>query len=422
MQKPKKGEFVPYETLSPGWEAVYTGETSLEPISEPGVPVARATDEQGNVLQRWSVWTWLPEEGRWDGEIKLINVMQARLGALDDETRKIRAHIGSLVPCDSGFPVTVDEVLSAIGRGKLETPAFHNGCWCCALWGGETRGSQPGQNQSMAVIGEVLSRYLAGEPSETLAVEFPHAAGFIRRTFEWLGPRCAFSELQRLMLEKMLLQFDFYTLRNPDRQAVQREATDEGGGRGAELRAQFATLAGLPANWKEVTDAEKKALRELWWRLDGNIYGDLCDCHHSSFRWIESWIYGIGSLTVQPIPTRKAGTERTRLGQALFGCVLALDKWLLGVPMQFLLLDLGHVDLGFDPKNEMLRVYAYLGEDRTPVKEWLAACLWYTLMYNRMGRNPAGLIRHPELIERAKQAGISVREWMDARLSEGAAH
>jgi len=27
--------------------------------------------------------------------------------------------------------------------------------------------------------------------------------------------------------------------------------------------------------------------------------------------------------------------------------------------MQFLLLDLGHLDLGFDPKSEIVRVYAY---------------------------------------------------------------
>jgi hypothetical protein len=86
--------------------------------------------------------------------------------------------------------------------------------------------------------------------------------------------------------------------------------------------------------------------------------------------------------------------ERERLGRLLFGYVLGLDQWLKGTPMQFLLLDLGHVDLGFDPKNEILRVYAYLGEERTALKEWLAACLWY-LMY-------ASLVRwdiHKDLIE-----------------------
>jgi hypothetical protein len=90
--------------------------------------------------------------------------------------------------------------------------------------------------------------------------------------------------------------------------------------------------------------------------------------------------------------------------------------------MQFVLLDLGHIDLGFDPKNEVLRVYAYLGE-KTPVKEWLAACLWYNLMYNDLYNKPsswnAGLIRHKNLLEVAEQAGISVREWMDSVLKKG---
>ena len=97
-----------------------------------------------------------------------------------------------------------------------------------------------------------------------------------------------------------------------------------------------------------------------------------------------------------------------------------MDKWLVGVPMQFLLLDLGHIDIGFEVKNEILRVYAYLGEKRTPVKEWLAACLWHNLMYSYMdANNPAGLVHHKELLERAEQVGISLREWMDSVLRTG---
>ena len=83
--------------------------------------------------------------------------------------------------------------------------------------------------------------------------------------------------------------------------------------------------------------------------------------------------------------------------------------------MQWLLLDLGHIDVGFDPKNEILRVYAYLG-DKTPVKEWLAACLWYTLVLER----PASLYdwghRHRELVKTAQTKGINVREWMNSQL------
>ena len=90
--------------------------------------------------------------------------------------------------------------------------------------------------------------------------------------------------------------------------------------------------------------------------------------------------------------------------------------------MQFLLLDLGHIDLGFNPKNDIIRVYAHLGEEHTPVKQWLAACLWYNLYHNPMGglkplvgHDSSG---HPEILARAKQGGISARNWMDSQLKK----
>jgi hypothetical protein len=96
----------------------------------------------------------------------------------------------------------------------------------------------------------------------------------------------------------------------------------------------------------------------------------------------------------------------------LFGYALGLDRWLMRVPLQFLLLDLGHIDLGFDPRNNILRVYACLGEEVTDVKEWLAACLWYNLVHNEQG----GLVHHTDLIQRCKDKGVTVREWADSVL------
>ena len=98
----------------------------------------------------------------------------------------------------------------------------------------------------------------------------------------------------------------------------------------------------------------------------------------------------------------------------MFGYLLGLDKWLFDVPEQFLLLDLGHIDLGFDPKNEIVRVYAYLGSEHTPVKTWLASYLWTNLMYNNGGllwRN-----RYRALLDQAEAEGVLVREWMDKQL------
>jgi hypothetical protein len=95
--------------------------------------------------------------------------MQAKLGPLDDDTRQIRAHIGSLVPCDSGLPVAVDELLSAIGRGKLSEPSFHNGCWCGGMWW-EQQTTQPLQAERLlGLLLGILRTFVQKYPSTDAA-------------------------------------------------------------------------------------------------------------------------------------------------------------------------------------------------------------------------------------------------------------
>lgn len=424
---------VPYGMISPGFEAVFTGERSSTPLKQDDWPISRFTNDEGNVIERWSVWTWTPvgAEESWSDEIRQINRMQAALGPLDDETRWIRAHIGSLVLCDPGIPVTIDELLIAIGRGRLEDRPFRNGCWCCSMWGG-SRSTQPRHLETMRIVHDVLSGYLAGKPEECFVRKYPHGEGFIRRTFDWLGRAAELTQIQKLLMERMLLPFDFFTkASHADRHSVWSEGAEEAceatmkncyeaGGRGSEIDTEIAALAGLPeismkypehAREAAIDDPERIELYILCCALAHGLH-TLADCHHSTFRWIENWIYAIGTGK-WGIPTRTIGTERKRLGRLLFGYCLGLDKWLLGKGMQFPLLDLGHVDLGFDPKNEILRVYAYLGNDRTPLKEWLAACLWYNLMG---GGNPRSVVIQERLLERAKSAGVSLREWTDSEL------
>ncbi len=388
----------------PGWEGIYTGETRERPDD--------STDAKGNVIQRWSLWAFA-DEGRdwadWDEEIVCINKMQEGLGALDDATRQIRAHIGSLVPCDCGFPTTVDELLLAIGRGKLHVPSFHNGCWYCGMWWA-VRSPEPGHVEVMRTIQQALRGYLEGTPRDEALAAFPHATGFIERTYQWLGASVELTEVQRLMLERLLLPFGLWVTKPfweadcpADSDPLVRRTLDaiEGErGRGAEIDAQLKGLGCQPSQ----AVPHKHSV---------------CDCHHNTFRYLERWIHRIG-VGAPDIPTRSQGTERLRIGRLLFGYSLAIDKWLLRVPMQFLLLDLGHLGLGFDPKNEVLRTYAYLGEDRTPQKEWLAASLWHSLTYNHIFMDPDYRIAlgraHQELIQHAASLGVCLREWMDSWL------
>jgi hypothetical protein len=416
--KNKKG-LVPYDMVSPGFEAMYTGEKDSGSTETNEWPLNRIVDEKGNVIEKWSTWTWTDQEKKWNNEIKYINSMQEKLGHLDDKIRQIRAHIGSLVICEPGIPVTIDELLNAIGLGQLPSPSFHNGCWCASMWW-ETRGTQIGPG--MEIIENVLTGYLAGKSAEDAIKKFSYAEGFIRRTYEWLGPIEKLTPVQKLMLERMLLPFEFFSGRNEDYAAVNKNCFEEGG-RGPQIDKEIASKTGLPPiymdylpmykkNIDKITDPKKKELYKICCHIAHGIHG-LSDCHHNAYRYIEAWIHGIGRGTFD-IPTRNKGSERKRLGQLLFGYALGLDKWLLGRPMKFLLLDLGHIDLGFDPRNEILRVYAYLGEEKNPIKQWLAACLYYNLVYNSNG----GLHRYTDLLERASGKGMAVyvSEWMDSVL------
>ncbi|HUU16482.1 MAG TPA: hypothetical protein VMW72_04985 [Sedimentisphaerales bacterium] len=437
--KKKKERLVPYNTVSPGFEAIYTGRKASSEGERVEMITTVTTDEAGNEIRKWPVvsWTFPGEEKNWDEEIKYINGMQSKLGALGDSTRRIRAHIASLVPCDSGFPVTVDELLDAIGKGKLDEPSFRNGCWCSGMWWRQ-KTTQPFHMESMKTINTILKGYLAGRLKEDFIREFPVAAGFISRTYAWLGSATELTEVQKLMMKRMLLIIEYFSKTSDtvpysqfddisklqEGERLVKELFEEGG-QGANFDMEISKKAALPRiypQWKpeyqenleSLEDSRKKELYKTCCAIASGVH-TLSDCHHNTFRYIESWIHGIGTGRLN-IPTRRDGTEKERLGRLLFGYVLGLDKWLLGLPMQFLLLDLGHIDLGFDPKNEILRVYAYLGEERTPVKEWLAACLWHNLTYCPIAGNPGGLVRHKNLLERAAKAGISLREWMDSAL------
>ncbi|MHC4285736.1 MAG: hypothetical protein ACYSWZ_22590, partial [Planctomycetota bacterium] len=384
------------------------------------------------------------KEDEWDDTVKHLHKMQSKLGPLTDSIRLLRCHITGLIPCDSGLPTTVDELLFAIARGKLERSSFKNGCMCSGMGCEKLKTSQPQQIESVRTIHAVLNAYLAGEPGQNVVKAHREAAGFINRSYEWLGAVSDLSKVQRKMLDRMLLTFDFfiklnYTGTDPqsslegsalqDMEALGKDVFYDENGRGPRLDTEISELAGLPkinpwdpASYREVPDAlkdeQKQELYKTCCHIASGIY-TASDCHHNTFRFIESWIHGIATGRLG-IPTRKAQSERQRLGHMLFGYALGLDRWLERIPLQFLLLDLGHIDLGFDPRNNILRIYACLGEERTPVKEWLATCLWYSLVHNQHG----GLIgswtsSHTDLIQRCKDKGVDVDEWMNSALRNG---
>ena len=438
----QKDELVPYEQLAPAFEAVFTGETSSSPVQENEMISTLASDSEGKLFRQWSTIPWIfPDkedgwqDGAWDDTAKQLHDMQGKLGPLTDSIRVLRCHISSLIPCDSGLPVTIDEILFAIARGELERTSFMNGCVCMGI-GCQLKTSQPRQAESARTISTVLNAYLAGESKADVIKAHPEATGFINRSYEWLGKVSELSKVQRKMLDRMLLALEFFAkystvtvdtlaaMEESEQQAMQAMMDDwsyDKGGRGASLDAEIAAEAGLPKiypqwtpeyqpTFDQVDEPRKKELYEVCCAIAAGVQ-TLSDCHHSTFRYIEGWIHGIGSGRLS-IPTRKAQAERQRLGHMLFGYALGLDRWLMRVPLQFLLLDLGHLDLDFDPKNEILRVYACLGEELTDLKQWLAACLWYNLVHNQQG---GLMVSHTDLVQQCEARGVDVCQWRRAR-------
>jgi len=418
----QKNSFVPYAQVPIGFEAVYTGEVAGVSLPREGWPVSRYTDTEGRVIFQWSVWAWKTDPADWDADIHFINAMQSALAPLDNAARQVRAHIGSLVLCDAGIPVTVDDLLAAIGRGGFLESPFNAGCWPAPL-GWDIRGTQQGQPEAFIQIEQILRGYLAGQTREQLAQLFPGSAGFISRVFTWLPPLSQLSAVQQLLFERLLLPFDFFTWRSRDDAILVEDYYGENG-RGAVLDRKIAAVAGLPpifANYKpeyhatlqSITDPSQQTLYRICGMLAHGLH-TLSDCHHSTFRWVEQWVHDVATLGIG-IPERISGTERTRLGQLLFGYTLGLDRWLAGESLQFLLLDLSYIDLGCDLKNELLRVYTYLGSEHSPVKRWLAACLWKNLSGTANPRrldDPRSPAIQETLNQTAAARSICTRTWL----------
>jgi len=415
-----KDELVPSELLEPGFEGRYTGGTDITKYKSDDFRTY-SEDADGNVYMKYSAWGFAhATPDKWNDEIRYINSLQAKLGRLDYKARRVRQYIASLQCCDNGIPVTIDQALNAIGNGELSAHPFHAGCWL----GVPGRTTQPHGIEALRLIEEVVRGFLAGRAKQEFLAAYPYAQGFVEHAYQWLGDPAKLTEVQMLMLERMLLPFEFFTKRNKDDAAVSRNCF-ESGGQGERLDAEISRLAGLPKihpSYRDefdqalagIEDPQKKELYTICGYIAHSVCG-LSDCHHSSFRYIEKYVHGIGTLTWE-IPDRVKSQEGVRLGQTLFGYAFGLDRWLRRMPHQFLLLDLGYVDLGFNPANEVKRVYAYLGEGRTPVQEWLAACLWYKVTLEP----PASLYkwgwRHKALLAKAAEKGITVRTWMDSAL------
>lgn len=419
MKDKKNSQMIPYNQLSPGWEGHYINNNDESEFNS--TPYFKYdVDADGNPFMKYSLWgfEYLTEES-WTKDILYINSMQSKLGELDKSTRRIRQHISSLLCCDSGIPVTIDEILNSIGTGQMPSYSFHMGCWPRS---GE-RVTRPRQIESMKQIESILLGFLKGKSLKESCNQYPLAKGFIERCYKWLPPLSELNELQSLLFKRFFLPFDYLTRRDMNINTLLSKCLSEGG-EGSIIDKKISKLAGLPKiysiyakehqfNLANIEDDNKRIIYKISGNLASGMY-EMSDCHHNTFRIIESWIFQIGTLSLD-IPDRIKSTERERLGRLLFGYALGIDRWLQGIPQEFLLLDLSYKNLGFDIKNEILRVYAYLGNNNNPTAKWLVASLWFMLTYGHASLL-SSFSHHEDLIKKANNEGLNVCTWMNTIL------
>ena len=89
----KKDTLVPDDRVSPGFEAVYTGETSATPVQESEMTSTLYSDENGNLIRQSCTVPWVfPDqeagwlEDQWDDKVKHLCDMQSKLGPLTEFT------------------------------------------------------------------------------------------------------------------------------------------------------------------------------------------------------------------------------------------------------------------------------------------------------------------------------------------------
>ncbi|MHA1987475.1 MAG: hypothetical protein ACW98D_12630 [Promethearchaeota archaeon] len=425
----KKGELVPYDLISPGFEAIYQGTKDRSALDDWMInddDLFIESDKSGNLYLKHSFWTLSYKPDQWTDEIKIINGIQESLGELDNTTRYIRNAIGSLVLCDQGIPTTIDQLLDFIGSNYYdEKRLFHLGCWMPS----GKRSTNPDWQRSMTYIEEILVNFLKGMSiTDQIKQLEGFMEGFIRRFYSWFPSRVNLDELQVLLLNRILVSFPYLTHGIDNHKKMMKDVF-EIGGKGWIIDEQIQKLEDLPQitgiKWNEARKyykTIKNQKKKERFRIISYVTGDfflsgLSTCHHNLFRFLENVLYKIGTLTNDPLPNRFHATERKRLGNLLFGYVLGLNSWLMKKPMDILLLDLGYLDLGFNQRNEILRVYAYLANNRNPVKEWLVGSLWHQLMFNEVNlpRTP-GLINHKDMLELAKKHNLNLFEWMESKM------
>ncbi len=382
----------PYGDVRPGYEIGMSAAApqAAENFGDEG-------DERYEVCL-WNIWHKGDDPAESDDLKRKINDMQLALGLLDDDVRFVRIQITCFQRCFLTFPRNIDLLLRGIADGR---PDLDAGISCEPPWAADMRpllryrrsgnlgresksarlhhlqGVSPLEDtwqQRIRAYQTCLVWWVASGDMSLLKAQPGMDAEVAERVYRLLGPP---TTLKSLYVQKFAATLGFWGIPSP-----------------VDFGERFGTRT-------VVTEPLADAIRrELGDREDdvGELIAGIDDhgsCHHAFFRHVDHVLAHTGAGG--PVELPGAGDERKRITSAITNYVHAIGSWLAGRSRD-------DADEAWEAgANITQRVYDTLGES-TPVKRWLAACLWMKLGENQAHHGRGALDTDPERFELPAEA------------------
>lgn len=336
-----------------------------------GFEVATAEGKEVTV-PLWNGGMFMGNEEDWDDEVRFINELQKRLRKLDKNARLLRLQIIGNEQCNYKFFQNISKILEGIGRMYPRNDVLGH----VPNVPDYLRPLEQDRLEMGKAHLKILELWLQGRSASEAKSALPRHKHVVDPIYQALGER---TSLKKLYVERMTISFSYPVLHwsgEADLSNVDGKTVDDFGinhPRGLEIDKRIAEAKSVKLTYRESNFGNKKQFGDEI--LAYIVYRGRGLCNHKFFRHFDIILKSIGKGEWRKDnPPR--GKERAELAEKISQFVFALDSWLAEVEKEKSIVE--------NPaaRNVIEEVYGSLGE-RTPVKEWLAACLWKTMKDNK---------------------------------------